>query len=294
MKKYLYILALAAMLIFTACAQINEEEVPEETAAVVEEVSPYPVTVGSLVFNSSPETAASISPAITEIIAELGITDKLIGRSVYCVYPDEIKSLDALGSAANPDIEAIKNKAPQLLLSQSPIAKKDISSIEESGTRVLIIPAPSSAEELKELYRNIYRVFYGENEEMSAITDSAFEPLETSFEEKQGFLKSFVYIISPELGVASVNTFQGEFFSHYGENLAGESDTLTAEDIIKLDPDYIILPPDITADMLPEELAEMSDRVISLSEESEELLERPTSRVYLAAEQLYTDIGDKK
>lgn len=294
MKKYLYISALAAMLILTACARINEEEMPEETAAAVEEVSPYPVTAGSLVFNSSPETAASISPAITEIIAELGIADKLIGRSVYCVYPDEVKGLDVLGSAANPDIEAIKDKAPQLLLSQSPIAKKDISSIEEAGTRVLIIPAPSSAEELKELYRSIYRVFFGEDEEMSAVTADAFEPLETSFAEKQGFLKSFVYIISPELGVASVNTFQGELFSHYGENLAGESDTLTAEDIIRLDPDYIILPPDITADMLPEELAEMSGRVITLSEESEELMERPTSRVYLAAEQLYNDIGDKK
>lgn len=292
MKKYLYILALAALLLFTACAQINEEEVPEETAAAVEEVSPYPVTVGSLVFNGSPDTVASISPAITEIIAELGLADRLIGRSVYCVYPDEIKALDALGSAANPDIDAIKSKAPQLLISQSPIAKKDITSIENAGTRVLIIPAPTSAEGVKELYRSIYRVFYGETEEMSGIIDSAFEPLDSSFEEKQGFLKSFVYILTPDLSVASVNTFQGEFFSHYGENLAGENDTLTAEDIVKLAPDYIILPPELTADMLPEELADIA--TVSLSEESEQLLERPTSRVYLAAEQLYTDIGDKK
>ena len=292
MKKFLHIFIPAVLLLFTACAQINEEDIPEDTAVVTEDAEPYPVTVGSLVFNGSPDTAASISPALTEIIAELGLSDRLVGRSVYCVYPDEVKALDALGSAANPDIDAIKNKAPQLLLSQSPIAKKDITAIENAGSRVLIIPAPSSAEGIKELYRDIYHVFYGETEEMSDIIDGAFEPLDKSMAEKQGFLKDFVYILTPDLSVASVNTFQGEFFSHYGENLAGKNDTLTAEDIVALDPDYIILPPELTADMLPEELADIA--AVSLSEESEQLLERPTARVYLAAEQLFTDINEKK
>ena len=69
--KFIYIFLAAAVCItaLSGCTKVNEE-VPGVTEAVAEEEpQPYPVTIGSLVFSSAPETVASLSPAVTEIIA---------------------------------------------------------------------------------------------------------------------------------------------------------------------------------------------------------------------------------
>ena len=90
MKVKIFAAVLAAAMTLTAfsgCAQVGEE-VPEVTEVTVEEVQPYPVTIGSLIFNAAPETVGSLSPAITDIIAELGFADKLVGVSSYCSFTE--------------------------------------------------------------------------------------------------------------------------------------------------------------------------------------------------------------
>lgn len=281
----------AVLIMLTGCAKIDEDIPIETTVTVTEPVKePYPVTVGSLVFNSTPESTASLSPAVTEIICELGFGEKLKGRSEYCTYPESVGDLPTLGSAAYPDVDAVIGNAPQLLVSQSPIAKKDITAIEAAQTRVLIMSAPASVEELHELYRNIYRVFTGENDDEEDIVSGCFEKLEQSFESGEGMLGSYVYLLSPELAAASDSTFAGSFFSHYGKNCAAETEgnSVSAEQLFSTDPGWIILPAYMTAEDLPEELAELTavkeGRIIILDEETMGLLERPTSRIYLAAE----------
>ncbi|MCD7731807.1 MAG: helical backbone metal receptor [Oscillospiraceae bacterium] len=287
MKKiYIYFLA-AALMFFSACSQVNESIYePVETTAE-EEILPYPVTIGSLVFNSSPESVVSLSPAITEIIAELGFSDRISGRSIYCDYPESISDAAEMGSAANPDVDAVIEAAPQLLISHSPIAKKDITAIESAGTRVLIISAPSSVEELYELYSSIYRVFNGfDGGEEDAVAE-IFSPLEDAFEENSELFESYVYIISGELAVASDSTFAGDFLSHFGTNSAAdESENAVSEErLLELDPEYIILSSQVSESSLPDGLTAVAEgKVIKLDSETEALLERPTSRVYLAVE----------
>ncbi|MBQ2823140.1 MAG: ABC transporter substrate-binding protein [Oscillospiraceae bacterium] len=283
-------LVLAGIFMLAGCAEVAED-VPVVTEQVTEpEKQPYPVTIGSLVFNSSPETAASLSPAITEIIAELGFESKLTGRSSYCTYPESIASCADLGSSANPDVDAVIANAPQLLVSQSPIAKKDITAIEAAGTRVLIISTPSSVEELYGLYGNLYKVFKGETEDETAVISGKFTKLEEVFAKYENMLGSYAYILSHDLAAASDSTFAGDFFSHFGSNCAADSEdnTITAEKLLEADPDWLILSAYMSIDDLPEELGELSavknKRIIVLDETAAGFLERPTSRVYLVAE----------
>lgn len=281
----------AAFLLLTGCAKVEEDIPIETTVTVTEEVKlPYPVTIGSLVFNDTPESAASLSPAITEIICELGFGSYLTGKSDYCNFPENIDGMAQLGSAANPDVEAIIENSPRLLISQSPIAKKDITAIEAADTRVLIITAPSSVDELQSLYSSIYRVFKGETDEETEIVEKCFSKLEAVLKSNSDILGSYIYLLSPDLAVASDKTFAGDFFSHFGKNCAGETEgnTITAEEIVEADPEWLILPPYMTAEDLSEELAGVSavqnGQVIILDEEISALLERPTSRIYLAGE----------
>lgn len=278
--------AAVAAALFAGCAQV-EEELPEVTETAVEEVQPYPVTIGSLVFNAAPETVGSLSPAITDIIAELGFADKLVGVSSYCEYDGMPSDIADLGSSANPDAEAIIKAAPTLLISHSPIAKKDITAIESAGTRVLIIPAPSSVDELYGLYRDIYRVFCGSDENEETAVSVCFEKLERSFDDHSGVLGDYVYIMSSKLAFASDNSFSGSFFSHLGKNAAANEEgiSLSKDRLLEIDPEYVIIPSGLKISRLPEELsAVQNNKVIRLDKETEQLLERPTSQVYKAAD----------
>lgn len=286
--------AAAAVLMLGGCTQIVEES-PEPVSETVFTESPYPVAVGSLIFNESPESVGSLSPALTEIICELGYSDKITGRSIYCKYPESITGKKELGSAANPDADAIIEAAPQLLMSQSPIAKKDITAIENAGTRVWIISAPKSVAELYACYTDISAVFGGKLNSAAAAED-ALDPLKEALYKAENSVESFVYIMSPSLAAASNSTFAGEFFSHFGKNAAGdkEDNALTAEELLELDPQWIIIPCTMDTDDLPEEVSGLealkNGKVIVLDEETMERIERPTSRldsaVYEVLEQI--------
>ena len=275
--------AAVAALMLCCCTEIDEEP-PVITAETVVTENPYPVTVGSFVFNEKPMLVGSLSPAITEIICELGYSYALIGRSSYCDYPETVLDKLDLGSAANPDVDTIIDSAPQLLISHSPIAKKDITAIENVGTRVWIIPAPNSVEELYNYYRDIASVFGGKliSEDYA---DKAMRPLLDALNSVDGSVESFVYIMSPELAVATDSTFAGSFFSSFGKNAAGDSEEIvfTDEELSELNPEWVIIPYTLSGDNMPNALSSLdavqSGRVIVLDEEMLERIERPTSRL---------------
>lgn len=289
-------LALAALLVcgLCGCTEIDEEAPTPVMATVVSE-KPYPVDAGSLIFEEAPETVGSLSPAITEIICELGFSDKLTGRSEYCVYPESVSDRTVLGSAANPDADAVIESSPELLISLSPIAKKDITAIEAAGTRVWIISPPESVDDLYRCYEDIAAVFGGKLN-CAAAAEDALEPLKKAVNDAKGSMESFVYIMSPELAAASDSTFAGNFFSCFGENFAGNGEdiSMTAEELLELDPQWLILPDSVSIYELPEETSELSaiknGRVIVLDDEVLERIERPTSRldgaVYAILEQI--------
>lgn len=285
--------------VLCGCTEVDEERPIRLTETTVPVEMPYPVTVGSLTFEKSPETVGSLSPAVTEIICELGYGSKIIGRSSYCDYPESVKSKNELGSAANPDVDAIIETKPELLISMSPIAKKDITAIEAAGTRVWIIAPPETPEQLYDCYYGIAAAFGG-SIDCADVTEQALEPLNTTLEKAEGTLGNFVYVISTDLAVATNATFAGDFLSHFGTNLAGDKEelSLTTEELVELDPEWLILPDYISKYELSEDTAEMSavknDRIIYLSEDVMARIERPTSRLGTAVDDILGQIETVK
>ncbi len=281
--KCFFVLLIAAALL-CGCTEVDEERPIRLTETTVAEELPYPVTVGSLTFEKAPETVGSLSPAITEIICELGYGNKLIGISSYCDYPESVKNKGELGSAANPDVDSIIAAKPELLISMSPIAKKDITAIEAAGTRVWIIPQPETPDEIYDCYSKIAAAFGGKLE-YEDIAQKSVQPVMTALDGVNGSLVSFVYIMSTDLAVATNSTFAGNFLSRFGTNLAGDSEklSLTVEELLELDPEWLILPDYISKYELPEETSALSavknNKIIYLSEDVMARIERPTSRL---------------
>ena len=65
------------------------------------------LTMGCQKVDNQNQGFISLSPAITETIFALQVQDQLIGRSDYCLYPEDAKSLPSFGTALTPNWEQI-------------------------------------------------------------------------------------------------------------------------------------------------------------------------------------------
>jgi len=82
-------------------------------------------------FEHQPQRIISTSPSITEILFELGLQDRIVAVTDFCIYPEEACQLPSIGGVLNPDIETIVSLAPDLIILQSDSAKvkKNIKSL---------------------------------------------------------------------------------------------------------------------------------------------------------------------
>jgi hypothetical protein len=284
MKRLSAILIALITLLLTACEPIGTPEKTEKPVEITTTTSSAPlVEIYGESFESVPKSVVCLSPALVEMIYEEKAEGYLVGVGQYCDYPETAMiEKPVCGSAANPDFEAIKALSPELLLTQSPIATKDLTALKAAGIRVLVIPAVKTVGDIQTLYDSLAELF---EVETVTLPELLMNPFLSSFS-----VFDFVYYLSDDLTAAGDDTFAGNYFSGYGTNLCtGKSEEITditeAETIIL--PAYLEHLQDKFNNETDEETEGETEeefflpRVIVLSEESSKLLERPTSRIDL-------------
>ena len=58
----------------------------------------------------------SLAPNLTEIVFAVGGGDRLVGRTSYCNYPPEAKSVTEVGDTLHPSLERVISLKPQVVL----------------------------------------------------------------------------------------------------------------------------------------------------------------------------------
>ncbi|MCD7805110.1 MAG: helical backbone metal receptor [Oscillospiraceae bacterium] len=240
------ILSMVLLLSLTACSDITPEAVVTEDIVIDEAPvkSAYPISFGTETFDSAPGTVVSLSPALTEIMLELGLSDKLVAVSDYC---ENYNSLPTVGSPANPDIDAIIELAPELLITQSPIASTDEVRLDQAGVRVLYLELPTSFSYLCEEYIELAMIFYGSIDSESVALEALSGIDDTMLSaEDAGISVSFtiIYYALDEGYVASTgNDIASDMLSVFGsnalENEENELATVTYEELEELEIDVI-------------------------------------------------------
>jgi len=67
--------------------------------------------------DNHPETIISLVPSLTELLFDLGLGEKVIGRTRFCVHPkDKIESVPIVGGTKNPRLEKIRELNPGLII----------------------------------------------------------------------------------------------------------------------------------------------------------------------------------
>ncbi len=254
MKK---IFVLFFCIIFTLLCGCNQIDPPAVTDITDDPNKPpvrqpYPVSFDNESFSQAPATVASLSPAITEILKDIGVSSRLVGVSNYC--DDEGLSALHIGSPANPDIDTIITLKPSLLITQSPLASTDVIKLSQAKVRVLQLETPKSFAYLCEQYIRLAMVFYG-NIDSQAVAVDALENIDKAMTEAEKLGADFEFIIlmgkqGRKYAVAGSESIAADMLSVYGENMtASEQDLLLSEsELDGYKPDVVFADESLTED----------------------------------------------
>ena len=78
---------------------------------------------------AAPRRIVSLLPSATEIVADLGCLDRLVGRSAECAFPDAVRSLPVV-TAARIDTEALSSEAIDAAVRASLVEGRSLYSVD--------------------------------------------------------------------------------------------------------------------------------------------------------------------
>lgn len=270
-----------ALLLLVSCG--TQIEAPLVSAPPVTDAppiqEPFPVSFDGETFEHAPAAVVSLSPAVSEMICDLGAFTSLVAASDYCDFLP-VSELPKAGSPADPDIEAISSVGADLLITQSPIASTDILKLKQAGVRVLTLESPTSFAKLCENYIKLAMLFYGGtgSQDTAAAVLAGIDSVMTEQDARE-INTTFVVVegaAAEGLRLSPGGTLASDMFSVFGENLWGESEKFTAseEELFELAPETVFYSDALDSDEI-EEIFPRS-KLIAIDFER---LERPTIRL---------------
>jgi iron complex transport system substrate-binding protein len=217
----------------------------DSTTSAPSATASYPVTVGSLTLAARPTKIVSLSPAATEMLFAVGAGDQVTAVDSNSDYPAGVPKTDLSGF--KPNAEAIAAKDPDLVVISNDL-NNVVASLKQLKIPVYLAPA---AVTLADTYREIT--------EIGALTGHSTEAANVTKRMKDDIAKlvadvpqraeklTYYYELDPTYYSVTAKTFIGSLFSLVGlENIAtsgaaGDYPQLSAEAIVKADPDTIFL-----------------------------------------------------
>lgn len=245
--------AILGVFLLSGCE--SEQQIPSEISVSettdIEENLPFPAISCGVTLEKAVEKAVSLSPAVTEIICEIGFQSRLVGVSDYCDYPEGL-GLKTLGSTENPDLDGIIKLKPDAVFTLSLLSEREIYKLNQEGIKVLTLKAPRNLEEYSALYKEVSAAFYGN--ELADSLKGQTKALETANRARTKLenaaknvkTESFVYV-TEKLTLAGADTFESAVLSLTGENLCKSEGYVSAEN---LQPAYIIASDKLSYDTL--------------------------------------------
>lgn len=240
MHKYAFLLGF--VLLFAACGSKQQQVSVNDT--VIDDYG------REVIVPSHPTRVVSTSPAVTEIMFALGEGDLLVGRTDFCVYPEEAAQIPTIGGISNLNVERILSLNPDLVISGSMVSKKATDQLDMMGTPIVcVIEKPK----FDVLYDNITTIgkLVGKEQEADSLNAlmrqrvNALIDMDTARPTHSIPKVYYVVGFGPSGNfTAGGNTFINDIIRMAGgrniaENVSGWSYSLEA--LVKEDPDYIIV-----------------------------------------------------
>ena len=115
-----------------------------------------------------PKRIVSLAPNITEILFTLGAGSEVVGVTRYCDYPPEAAAKVKIGGFLDPDIERIRDAAPDLVVAFRGNPLEIIARLDALGLRVFVLDIGRRLEDIPPFVQNIGAVI-GRADEATAL-----------------------------------------------------------------------------------------------------------------------------
>ena len=186
----------------------------------------YPLQVGSATINARPGKVVSLAPSITEKICDLGLQNRLAGRSSECSYPESILALPQYGTSKYPDVKGLRDLKPQLVLSVEELPAEAMKALEEMGATLVIVPSYCrSIAQWEDSYIELASILEGRTtgkvlgERFAQELESRLDAIAASYPESHPL--PALYLRLMPFTVATGDTLESELMERVGfENIA--------------------------------------------------------------------------
>lgn len=248
-KRYLA-LFLAGMLLVSlaACKGGKDQEASSSASEPEIPVDPnYPVAIGDIRVAEKPKRVVSLSPALTEVICELGAEDRLVGVSDFCDYPDSVNALPRCGTPQLPKDAEIRELSPQVIFCSSMPANAELIKMQQAGAEVVVLPPAQNVEGIGDIYGVVGTILDG-MEDGAQNGAETFAPLKAKYDAIAAAAATVekrwtgCWLRATPLMMATGDTFEGTLLETIGVDNAAKEFTgweYPADKAVDLYPDLL-------------------------------------------------------
>lgn len=242
MKRNLFLFLLIALLY--SCGN-NEKSKIDNQDSTIEFTDYYNRKVEVKVSLSS---IISLSPGITEILFDLGVGDRVIGRTNFCNYPAEVKNIESVGGITDANLEKIISLRPEIVITSSMVRKDMVDNINKAGISVICLPERSNIEGVYQTLSILGKIFDKKDKSDSLIKNmqNGLDEIKKSYQTNKTKPTIYYVVGYGATGdfTAGKNTYINEIINLAGgENIANNITnwSYSKEELFAKNPDYIIV-----------------------------------------------------
>lgn len=192
------------------------------------------------------ENIVSLSPGITEKIFALGLGENIVGRTIYCNYPEKTREIQEVGSMLEPSFEKVVVKSPEIVLMEAHYNEGFVGQLKRVGVDYRIYQTPKSIDEMFDHLLDLGKELGVEARArvlIASLRSKSTEYLKKS--ESHGEKPTIYYVLGTGRAeyTAGGDTFIGDLLTYGGGKNIAESKkgwNYSLEELIANNPEYII------------------------------------------------------
>ncbi len=238
MKRHLWIVMIATILILAGCNQSNDSKSSNNKDKQASDgKSPY-------------HRIVSLIPSNTEILYELGLGDNVVGVSTVDDYPKNVKKGKKQFDSMNLNKEALLKAKPDLILaheSQKSSSGKVLDSLKKDGIKVVYVKDAQSIDETYDTFKSIGKLTHKEKQANQLVkeTKDNVNKVVQSIPKHHKKQNVFIEVSSkPDIYTAGQHTFFNDMLNKLqAKNSFNDIEgwkSVSKESIIKHNPDIFI------------------------------------------------------
>lgn len=196
-------------------------------------------------YQLQPQRIISLGPSVTKSLYLLGVEDRLIANTIYCVDPPAAKNKEKIGTVVEANIEKIVNLKPDLVLAIPLTNHKTKEKLKSLGIKVVTFEIPKNFQDICGQLLDLGKLVGKEKESEKIVNLAQFRVNKIKGKVKNlDHPKVLIQVGTKPLFVATGSYFLNDYIEFAGGiNIAkhAKNGIYSREEVLKANPDVIII-----------------------------------------------------